>query len=202
MTLAGTLLRALRDGRCAAPRPQLRKAARAEAMVAAGADALAYGGNSGSGGALRAQNRLVDVLRLVSPLRPPLALPAVRTTRAVSRVRMRPLLWLVWLSAARAATTCTGASALLSASECAAWQAGYDAMGGAGWTYCSDKRADPCGCSFNVDQGVSCGGGRVTVINLYKNNLTGIPPVEWAVMTQVTHLQISDNQLSGTLPAR
>ena len=30
MTLAGTLLRALRDGRCAAPRPLLRKAAQAE----------------------------------------------------------------------------------------------------------------------------------------------------------------------------
>ena len=29
------------------------------------------------------------------------------------------------------------------AAECAAWQAGFDAMGGAGWTYCSDKRADP-----------------------------------------------------------
>ena len=57
--------------------------------------------------------------------------------------------------------------------ELRAWQALYDATGGSGWTRCSDKRDDPCSCSYSGNYGVTCDGGHITEIVMYSNGLTG-----------------------------
>ena len=90
-------------------------------------------------------------------------------------------------------SSCTGASASLDAAECAAWQAGFDAMGGTGWTYCSDKRADPCGCSDGWSASVTCSGGHITVVYLPNNQLSGSLPAEWSNMTQITEMYLNNN---------
>ena len=82
------------------------------------------------------------------------------------------------------------------------WKAGFDAMGGASWTHCSDKREDPCGCSQgggNVN--VTCSGGHIMAIELHDNKLSGTLPAEWSNMTQIRHMSLNSNWLSGSLPA-
>ena len=71
----------------------------------------------------------------------------------------------------------------LSAADCAAWQEGYDELGGgARWIKCGDKR-DPCGCS-----GVVCVGGNITSVWLNENNMAGSPPSAFSKLTQLTTL--------------
>ena len=93
----------------------------------------------------------------------------------------------------------TDSSALLS-DECAAWQAGYDEMGGGGigWNKCGDigMRADPCGCS-----GVKCVGGKITEVNLSNNGMVGVVPKSWSALTSLEKLYLDRNQLTGDLPA-
>ena len=101
-------------------------------------------------------------------------------------------------AAGNCGATCGSTTANLDAAELAAWQAGFDAMGGNGWTpHCSDKRNDPCGCSK-----VTCSGGHITVVVLSNNQLSGLLPVEWSRMTQLERMVHNYNQLSGPLPAK
>ena len=57
-----------------------------------------------------------------------------------------------------------------------AWQSLYDGTGGASWRYCSDKRADPCSCTYDKygTRGVTCVGQDITKMDLYYANLQGI----------------------------
>ena len=90
----------------------------------------------------------------------------------------------------------TTSTSALSSHECAAWQAGFDAMGaGAGWVKCGDKREDPCGCST-----VKCAGGRITGVDLNANNMTGVAPAEWSALTSLAALDLHSNKLTGPLP--
>ena len=67
------------------------------------------------------------------------------------------------VSAARS-TTCTGKSANLGPSECAAWVSIFDSTGGARWTHCQDSRLDPCGCRWYTAaiEGIKCNGTSIT----------------------------------------
>ena len=105
--------------------------------------------------------------------------------------------------------TCTGASAGLTAAECNAWQAGYDAMhttGGPEWRICEGHRNTPCGCPpVTHPQKVNCEtvGGQlhITKIILNLNSFSGTLPPEWSAMTELTELNLNSNPgLTGGLP--
>ena len=110
------------------------------------------------------------------------------------------------------AWTCTAdarsASATLDVTECAAWKAGYDAMGGANWTYCNDKRQDPCGCDADpVGVRVRCADGHITAIDLGlsppgpKANLVGTLPAEWSALAWLEEINLSySRSLTGLCP--
>jgi Leucine-rich repeat (LRR) protein len=87
-------------------------------------------------------------------------------------------------------------STALSGAECAAWQAGFDVLGGgAGWNKCGDKRDDPCGCI-----GVKCVDGNITSVDLRQNSMAGEPPKAWGNLTELTFLNLNGNELTGDLP--
>ena len=64
----------------------------------------------------------------------------------------------------------------LDAVQLEAWKKLYDGTGGASWSYCSDKKEDPCGCTYSDwagTGGVKCVGEDITEINIYSANLQG-----------------------------
>jgi hypothetical protein len=106
---------------------------------------------------------------------------------------------------------CTGKSARLAATECAAFGDFYDATGGARWApfgeplYCS--KTDPCSCcghSFgNNNDGVKCNkaGTSVIEINLQGSGLTGTLPESIGNLTSMQQFFVPDNALNGSLPS-
>jgi hypothetical protein len=140
----------------------------------------------------------------------------------------------------RLAGTCTGTevkgksdtnSSALNSTQCAAWQAGFDAMNGTGWEEpCRRNRDDPCGC-----EKVRCVGGSITyfdgnnigvagtlpdefmdLVDLEElflgqqksggpaqgGQLTGSLPVAWSTLTKIQKLYVfGHGGLGGTLPA-
>ena len=99
---------------------------------------------------------------------------------------------------------CANASAGLSVGDCAAWQGGFDSMGGSFWTFCSDKRTDPCGCVVggeNAEAYVTCIAGRITEVSLQSNNCQGTLPESFGSLAMLSKMRIPENsQLRGTLP--
>ena len=110
------------------------------------------------------------------------------------------------LAALRAAAAAGGCAGDVASVDCTAWQGGFDAMGGAGWTHCSDKRDDPCSCSSAGNDGdvadVTCAGGRITRVSMHDNSATGTLPASWSAMNQLEFLRLGGMQISGELPAQ
>jgi hypothetical protein len=106
-------------------------------------------------------------------------------------------------------TTCTGGaySAALPLAECSAWQELFDAWQGTQWNYCNASRLDPCTCQHSskydpggYDYGVACYGGHVTALDLAMANLQGTIPAVIKRFTELTHLDLSSNKLTGLVP--
>ena len=57
---------------------------------------------------------------------------------------------------------CTGESATLLLSECAAWMDLYDGTNGEHWKWCSSFRTDPCGCDDFDSVSCSADGRHIT----------------------------------------
>ena len=135
--------------------------------------------------------------------------------RLTCACRRRVLLWccaLVTAVVARGAS-CTGASVNVSAAECAAWQALYDATGGDRWRYCA-VRDDPCACvlpptadyplGFHTCSNATAKTGYRRVVQslvLPLNNMVGTLPAALAQLTDVRRIALQGNELAGPLPA-
>ncbi|GAB3726663.1 NHL domain-containing protein [Spirosoma lituiforme] len=75
----------------------------------------------------------------------------------------------------------------------------FEATGGANWTR---KSKWLNGCSPCSWAGVTCNSsGQVTAINLSGNQLSGSIPASLSALTNLTGLYLYDNQLSGSIPA-
>ena len=83
------------------------------------------------------------------------------------------------------------------ASDMAALLALYNSAGGARWT---DNTNWDSAQSLNTWYGVTTSGGRVTDLDLSDNNLAGTLPAELGGLTELTSLDLSGNQLRGMLP--
>ena len=76
----------------------------------------------------------------------------------------------------------------------------YNSTGGAGWTNKDGWLTDtPIGQWHGVTTDSS---GRVTVLNLAENKLTGTIPTQLGNLTNLTELVLWDNRLSGGIPAQ
>ena len=75
----------------------------------------------------------------------------------------------------------------------------YNAVGGPAWTrsdnWLTDRRLSEWHGVEEVDDG-----GRVRVLHLDRNNLTGSIPPELGSLTHLTSLRIQDNELTGPIP--
>ena len=125
-----------------------------------------------------------------------LALLLLALTRAGRGVRVNHTLE---LAGARARDACSGASAGLNATDCAAWVDLFDATGGPKWANCASLRLDPCGCA--VYDSVRCARGRITYLNLVLNRMAGSIPTSIAELEMLTLIDLSENTLTGTIPA-
>ena len=75
----------------------------------------------------------------------------------------------------------------------------YNSTGGASWT--SKTNWGETGVAIGTWGGVTTNGnGRVTVLELPGNNLSGTLPAALGTLTSLTTLDLSDNRLSGTIP--
>ncbi|MFC1547284.1 immunoglobulin domain-containing protein, partial [Candidatus Neomarinimicrobiota bacterium] len=74
----------------------------------------------------------------------------------------------------------------------------YDSTDGANWT---DKTNWKTGQPLSTWYGVTVSGGRVTHLDLYQNNLTGTIPPEIGDLTNLRYLFLLDNQLGGEIPS-
>lgn len=102
-----------------------------------------------------------------------------------------------------APSTCTGQSANLTAADCAAFQALFDATNGTHWTYCADLRHDPCACGFSASVQIGCEpgqGGHIVKLALGNNNLVGSLPSQLGELTALTGLYLGENKLVSTVP--
>ena len=96
-------------------------------------------------------------------------------------------------------TPCNSTSAGLSAAQCSAWQAGFDALSGAAWTKChEDARQDPCSTTC-----VKCEGADITEVNFNSiPGMSGALPEGWAAFSNLRKLDFVHQPLvSGTLPS-
>lgn len=84
------------------------------------------------------------------------------------------------------------------ATEREALEALYDSTDGAGWTNSTGWKTAPDHCTW---YGVTCSGGLVTVLDLSSNNLNGTIPAEIGYLTNLTSLNLFNNQLSGAIPS-
>ena len=89
--------------------------------------------------------------------------------------------------------------AKLPAVDRAALEALYNATGGDNWANNDNWLSDaPIGQWLGVTTGPS---GRVTVLNLTENQLSGAIPAELGSLTNLQRLYLSDNLLTGEIPA-
>jgi Leucine-rich repeat (LRR) protein len=100
---------------------------------------------------------------------------------------------------------CTGSSSDLTQSDCAAFQAIFDATGGVQWTHCNSSRNDPCSCSTastgDITKSVRCSGERITWISLDDNAAAGTLPRAVSDLTMLTLLSFTSSpSLVGTIP--
>ena len=104
----------------------------------------------------------------------------------------------------RNAEACTGSSAGLPATECAAWADFFVATGGPGWQPNTATRSDPCACVRVRCDRVSVAGGQsrlhITQLRLDVNNLRGTIPPSIGSFTQLTEFYFFFNHLHGPLP--
>ena len=85
------------------------------------------------------------------------------------------------------------------ADDRAALEALYDATNGANWSLNDNWKTDePLGQWFGVGTNSD---GRVTRLDLSENQLSGTIPAEIGNLTSLTFLDLGFNQLSGTIPA-
>ena len=86
------------------------------------------------------------------------------------------------------------------ADDRAALEALYDATNGANWSSNDNWKTDePLGQWFGVR--INNSDGRVTRLDLSYNELNGTIPAEIGNLTSLTELELSFNLLSGTIPA-
>ena len=96
-----------------------------------------------------------------------------------------------------AASSCSSQSTEDLRNDCAALESLYDSTGGANWKTSTDwKSSNPLG----QWHGVSVENGRVSSVNLYDNQLTGIIPSELNSLAELVELDLGVNSLSGTIP--
>ena len=84
----------------------------------------------------------------------------------------------------------------------------YNATGGDYWSVKSGwKDAPTLADGFNNDPfaeplwfGVTCQGNSVTQLNMYNNQLTGEIPSELSNLSNLEHLYLHDNHLTGKIP--
>ncbi|HIB85475.1 MAG TPA: hypothetical protein EYO59_13010, partial [Chromatiaceae bacterium] len=93
-----------------------------------------------------------------------------------------------------AASTATG----IPVSECNALLALYTATSGANWTINSNWTAALPVSSW---YGVTVANGNVTRLDLGLNDLNGSLPIDLGDLSELTHLFLQDNQLTGGIPA-
>lgn len=128
-------------------------------------------------------------------------------------------LWVVlqscWIAAhaQKIGGACTGASTKLDAVDCAAWTTFFDATGGKQWSECSSARTDPCSCNAVANANISCGCKHrmfqppctpvIEAVRLSGVGLRGDIAAAWgslSTMDGLRQLDVSDNQLSGSIP--
>ncbi|MEM7131734.1 MAG: hypothetical protein AAF702_35805 [Chloroflexota bacterium] len=82
-------------------------------------------------------------------------------------------------------------------SECTALMAIYNETDGVNWVNQAGWTETDMPCAW---AGVTCAEGRVTVLNLPQNNLSGQIPCEIGDLSQLMELNLSQNQLTGPIP--
>ena len=115
----------------------------------------------------------------------------------------------VLVAKANSQNQCTGISLNLDAVDCAAWIAGYNALGGSGWTNLNNPNNavdpfDPCSTCGHGDNSACCteGNTKISRIRFKNNNLIGTLPPEWGLLDKLVELGLrSENGISGTIPA-
>ena len=130
-------------------------------------------------------------------------------TDIVACMKTFPLAALAVSAAPVATAVCTGASADLHPDDCAAYKATFDGLGGPSWTFCSDKRDDPCGCAlqFKPDWSthieIKCSSASPRRLNFFKvrGQAVGTLPKELGALTELRFLEIQYCPgITGTLP--
>lgn len=97
-----------------------------------------------------------------------------------------------------AATDCTNTAATgVSATDCQALLALYNATTPTGWTTSTNWNSDK---AVSTWYGVTVASNRVTQLSLSKNQLTGTLPPEIGNLDKLTKLILSTNSLTGSLP--
>lgn len=97
-------------------------------------------------------------------------------------------------------TPCSGASASLDKTQCAAWQWFYDSCAGTKWDNCASHRNDPCGCTSAGGSHVTCVGADITHINMWQSNVVGPLPHSFGALPNLLSLFLGDNEITGSLP--
>ncbi len=81
--------------------------------------------------------------------------------------------------------------------ECKTLEALYNSTDGDNWDDNTGWLATNTPCSW---YGVVCGGGHVTELDLWNNQLSGAIPPELGNLSNLQHLSLGSNQLSGAIP--